>query len=447
MGRSTDGLGEALMENVMAPPRRPAHAGAVLRAVAIVSLLPFVFGYSLGFTSPALAGLTHELGLGPTARAAFSAVVNVGAMGMAAGAGQLTDQWGRRTVIAAMAAIGLLGWLLVGSATNVRALFAGRVLTGASAGGASVAVNIYVAEVAPPELRGALGAAFQVAVTVGILATYALGVGLHWRALALCGAAPCALLLLSLPWLPETPQWLLIARGDAAGARAALRRLRARDDAGLADELAALDAVAPAACAKCARESRPDDASASAPQYEPPQPGSGGAAVDAVDGDARAQPARLELAGAAPGGDGYAGAAVCEAGSAVPDTDGGEAEMALAAEATHAAVAASEGALEARATLSGIELWVLRPLLLSIVLMVFQQFSGINAGAQCCTHIRLVQRAWCGRLARSHLTETLLDSTRPPVVLCDPSRPSRHIAAPRAHPVSSTHPSAALNQS
>ena len=62
-------LSRALLENVVAErPRRRADAWPVLRAVAIVSLLPFSFGNALGFTSQQAASVGIIGGAdGPTA--------------------------------------------------------------------------------------------------------------------------------------------------------------------------------------------------------------------------------------------------------------------------------------------------------------------------------------------------------------------------------------------
>ena len=46
---------------------------------------------------------------------------------------------------------------------------------------------VYIAEIVPGELRGGLGALNQLALTVGMLLVYLLGIGLGWRTLALVG--------------------------------------------------------------------------------------------------------------------------------------------------------------------------------------------------------------------------------------------------------------------
>jgi MFS family permease len=275
----------------------PHGTRAVLRAVCIVMLLPFMFGTTLGFTSPALDGLARALALGPTQRAAFSSLVNVGAMATSIGSGRIADAAGRRPVLAASAALGLSGFLLIASAESLGlvALFVGRLLTGCAAGAASVVVNVYVAEVAPAHLRGSLGSLFQVTVTFGIFAAYLAGVWLDWRALALASTIPCLLLLCALPLVPETPRWLLLTRGDAAGARAAMVRLRGGAESGVDEELERLalpsaDMLAADAGAQAAESSG----------YAPPRLESGAADGAPAAPAASAAPAAASTAAAPP---------------------------------------------------------------------------------------------------------------------------------------------------
>lgn len=54
-----------------------------------------------------------------------------------------------------------------------------------------------------------LGSVNQLAVTVGLLLAYVVGVLCHWRWLALIGAIPPALLLILMFSMPETPRWSL----------------------------------------------------------------------------------------------------------------------------------------------------------------------------------------------------------------------------------------------
>ena len=74
-----------------------------------------------------------------------------------------------------------------------------------------------------------LGSCNQLAITLGILLVYVLGLSalrLGWRNLAFVGLVPsAALLLLALTVLPETPRWLCATHQPDA-ARRSLTKLR-----------------------------------------------------------------------------------------------------------------------------------------------------------------------------------------------------------------------------
>ena len=68
---------------------------------------------------------------------------------------------------------------------------------------------MYIAEIAPARLRGALGASNQLAITFGLLLSFVLGVVCHWKWLALIAAILPALLVILMFNMPETPRWSL----------------------------------------------------------------------------------------------------------------------------------------------------------------------------------------------------------------------------------------------
>lgn len=76
---------------------------------------------------------------------------------------------------------------------------------------------MYVAEVSPPSIRGRLGAAYQMSITTGILASYCINYGLrnqgdwNWRWMFISGGVSSLLFLLALLEAPETPRFLFKA--------------------------------------------------------------------------------------------------------------------------------------------------------------------------------------------------------------------------------------------
>uniref|UniRef100_A0ACB8EEV3 Solute carrier 2, facilitated glucose transporter member 5 n=2 Tax=Sphaerodactylus townsendi TaxID=933632 RepID=A0ACB8EEV3_9SAUR len=111
-----------------------------------------------------------------------------------------------------------------------------RVIIGICAGLSSNVVPMYLGEMSPKNLRGAVGVVPQLFITVGILTAQILGMRMvlgsvdGWPILMGLTGVPAALQLMTLPFFPESPRYLLIQKGDEKEARAALKRLRGCDD-------------------------------------------------------------------------------------------------------------------------------------------------------------------------------------------------------------------------
>ncbi|NWT27879.1 GTR5 protein, partial [Cardinalis cardinalis] len=111
-----------------------------------------------------------------------------------------------------------------------------RVLMGIFAGLASNVVPMFLGEMSPKNLRGAVGVVPQLFITIGILAAQILG--LHsilgnargWPVLLGLTGIPSLVQLLALPLFPESPRYLLIQKGTEEQARRALQRLRGWQD-------------------------------------------------------------------------------------------------------------------------------------------------------------------------------------------------------------------------
>jgi SP family xylose:H+ symportor-like MFS transporter len=112
-----------------------------------------------------------------------------------------------------------------------------RILGGVGVGLASMLSPMYIAEIAPPKVRGNLVAWNQFAIIFGMLVIYFVNYGISktgsgdawlntigWRYMFLSGTIPAALFLLLLLLVPETPRFLML-KGDESGARAVLSKL------------------------------------------------------------------------------------------------------------------------------------------------------------------------------------------------------------------------------
>jgi sugar porter (SP) family MFS transporter len=197
---------------------------------AIAGLAGLLFGYDTGIIAGALLTIDSDFGLGSLASGMVVSAVPVGAVFGAWFASKRADMLGRKKLILVSAAIFIIGAIGSAVAGGLALLVIARIVIGLAIGVASAITPVYISEVAPPDIRGGLVTFFQLAVTLGILVAYLVGLAFTdmnegWRWMLGLGAVPAIVLGLGVVRLPESPRWLIM-RGDATGAKEALSRIR-----------------------------------------------------------------------------------------------------------------------------------------------------------------------------------------------------------------------------
>lgn len=207
----------------------PLPAGGLRALVLLASSTGAVFGYAIAVSNDAIAFVTTEFGLsGLQAGVVVSGLVGGALVGCLL-AGHAADGLGRRRALLVAAAAAIVGSAMTAAAPRVEVLVAGRLLTGIAVGVTSAIAPLYLAELAPARLRGAMLTCYQLFVTVGILLAFAVGLlltpGGHWRWMFAAGVLPPAVQLVAVALAPPSPRFL-VRRGRADEARAALARVR-----------------------------------------------------------------------------------------------------------------------------------------------------------------------------------------------------------------------------
>ncbi len=195
---------------------------------AIASLGGLLFGYDTGVISGALPFIQKDFDLDPQMQGVATSAVLVGATLGAAFAGAMSDRFGRKRVILAVALLFVAGALGSAFSPSLTALLLARAIVGIAIGVASMITPLYLAEIAPKQHRGAIVSLNQFCITFGILVSYLVdyaltGAAQNWRWMLGLGVVPGAILFLGMLTLPESPRWLAgLGRMDEA--RDALRR-------------------------------------------------------------------------------------------------------------------------------------------------------------------------------------------------------------------------------
>jgi sugar porter (SP) family MFS transporter len=203
----------------------------VLFGAAITALGGLLFGYDTGVISGALLFVGKDFpGLTSFDKELLTSILLIGAAVGAVAAGRIADKLGRRPTVLGTAVLFVAGVLLAALSPTFDVLVVARVVIGLAVGSASMVVPLYIGELAPPRIRGALVSFNQLAITSGILISYLVDYGLansqNWRLMFGLAAIPAILMFTGILFQPESPHWL-VAKGREDEARTVLRRVRA----------------------------------------------------------------------------------------------------------------------------------------------------------------------------------------------------------------------------
>ncbi|XP_010941736.1 sugar transporter ERD6-like 16 isoform X3 [Elaeis guineensis] len=200
----------------------------VLVSTAVSVCGSFEFGVCVGYSAPTQSEIRQDLGLSLSEYSVFGSIVTIGAMIGAVTSGRISDFSGRKGAMRMSAIVCIIGWLGIYFAEGAFSLDLGRILTGYGTGVFSYVVPVFIAEIAPKQLRGGLTTINQLLICGGLSLCYIIGTLVTWRTLVLVGLVPCFVILVGLYFIPESPRWLAKVGRDRES-EVALQSLRGKD--------------------------------------------------------------------------------------------------------------------------------------------------------------------------------------------------------------------------
>ncbi|KAH7382657.1 general substrate transporter [Phaeosphaeria sp. MPI-PUGE-AT-0046c] len=218
----------------------------VFRIALFACLGGVLYGYNQGMFSgilamPSFGAQTDGYIDNPTQKGWLTAILELGAWFGALFSGFVAEVLSRKYGILCATSVFILGVIVQITAISGghNEILAGRFITGIGVGSLSVIVPMYNSECAPPEVRGALVALQQLAITFGIMISFWINYGTNyiggttlekqsnaaWLVPICLQLAPAFVLLIGMIWMPFSPRWLM-HHGREEESRANLASLR-----------------------------------------------------------------------------------------------------------------------------------------------------------------------------------------------------------------------------
>lgn len=187
----------------------------VYLVTAVAAVGGFLFGFDTAIIAGAVGFIKEHFGLNATQVGIAVSSVLVGCMVGATTAGVVSDRIGRKKVFFTAAVIFLITAIMAAVPRTLTQFVIARFLMGIAVGVESVLSPLYIAEIAPANIRGRLVTLNHIALVIGLICAYTIGWSLaglgsdvNWRWMFASGAVPAAVFLVALVRVPESPRWL-----------------------------------------------------------------------------------------------------------------------------------------------------------------------------------------------------------------------------------------------
>ncbi|KAK3713190.1 hypothetical protein LTR37_008623 [Vermiconidia calcicola] len=152
---------------------------------------------------------------------------------------KLADTISRKWALSIVAAIFIIGAIMQTAAPDFAVLVTGRTITGIGVGTMALGAPLYISEIAPPQIRGALLVLESISIVSGVVISYWISYATQYMDGEISFRLPFGLQMVSagaigigIHFFPYSPRWLALVGRDeeALGSLSKLRRLPSSDN-------------------------------------------------------------------------------------------------------------------------------------------------------------------------------------------------------------------------
>ncbi|EGN96092.1 hypothetical protein SERLA73DRAFT_185629 [Serpula lacrymans var. lacrymans S7.3] len=202
------------------------------------SLAGLLYGLDTGSIGPVtqMVQFSNSVGhLTSTIQGVYVASILLSAALSSLCSGYVADRISRKYGILTGSLLVIIGTVISSSARNFTALICARLITGIGQGQSISVVTVYLCEIAPQNIRGALACMIQLLITIGIAVGYFVAYAsanihnsLAWRVPFIAQACMATILASGMAFMPFSPRWL-VQHGRIDDARKVLQKMRDSD--------------------------------------------------------------------------------------------------------------------------------------------------------------------------------------------------------------------------
>ncbi len=192
----------------------------VYKATVVAAVGGLLFGYDTAVVAGAIGFIEKLYNLSPTMKGWIASCALIGCVIGAMFAGTLSDKVGRKKMLVLSGILFAISSIGIAIPLSLSWFVFFRLIGGIGIGVASMLAPMYIAEIAPADIRGRLVSVNQLGIVTGILLIYfvnasiagwhneAWNVSTGWRWMFGSGVIPSIIFLVMLFFVPESPRWL-----------------------------------------------------------------------------------------------------------------------------------------------------------------------------------------------------------------------------------------------